>query len=88
MLFAVRCFTCNACLPADAYEAERLQGVAGKRALDALGVRRMCCRRMLMTHPPALEDSLLHYPAVDQKEPDLFLDIRCLTSAPRTIGCD
>lgn len=48
----------------------------------------MCCRRMFISFPHALEDSLLHYPNVNTKEPELFLDTRCLVSVPRTMGCD
>ena len=88
MLFAVRCFTCNSCLPSDSYENLRKQGMEAKIVLNSLGVERMCCRRMLMSHPHALEDSLMDYPNVDKCESDLFLDIRCHVSQARQIGCD
>lgn len=88
MLFPVRCFSCNACLPSDSYEHMRKQGLESKQALNSLGVERMCCRRMMMSHPHALEGSLLDYPNVDKSEPELFLDIRCHTSEARQVGCD
>lgn len=88
MLFPVRCFSCNACLPSDWYEHMRKQGLEGKQVLNSLGVERMCCRRMMMSHPHALEDSLMEYPNVDRCEPELFLDIRCHISQTRQVGCD
>ena len=88
MLFPVRCFTCNGMLPSDVYEAQRKQGVPSEQILGTLRITRMCCRRMFISFPHALEDSLLHYPNVNTKEPELFLDTRCLVSVPRTMGCD
>ena len=88
MLYPVRCFTCNACLPSDRYEAKLKQGCVSRTVLDALGVRRMCCRRMLITQPHALEDMMLEFPSVDRNESDQFLDVRCLVSDPRTVTCE
>ena len=88
MLFPVRCFSCNACLPSDVYDAKLKQGVSAKDALDSLRIERLCCRRMLISHPHSLEESLMPYPNVDKTESELFLDIRCRISTPRTITCD
>ncbi|KAF9582125.1 DNA-directed RNA polymerase II subunit L [Lunasporangiospora selenospora] len=64
MIIPVRCFSCgkvignnkaNCCI--------LLHGAslfAGSDALDALGLKRYCCRRMVLTHVDLIE-KLLHY---------------------------
>tara|TARA_B110000046_G_C13017049_1_gene409279 strand:- start:1839 stop:2069 length:231 start_codon:yes stop_codon:yes gene_type:complete len=32
----------------------------GKASLDALGLSRVCCRRMLLTHVPIIDDTVLY----------------------------
>ena len=52
MLFPIRCFTCGA-LIADKWEDYLNmveEGVLPGKALDDLGVKRYCCRRMFLTH--------------------------------------
>ncbi|MGC9105362.1 MAG: DNA-directed RNA polymerase subunit N [Thermoprotei archaeon] len=52
MLIPVRCFTCGAPL-ADKWEKFKKRVEAGEdpgKVLDDLGVRRYCCRRMLLSH--------------------------------------
>lgn len=52
MIIPVRCFTCGRVIGAD-YErfTERTgQGEDGKAVLNALGVDRFCCRRMILSH--------------------------------------
>ena len=88
MLPPPRCFTCNLVLPFPEYEDLCLRRVACADAFAALGVARMCCRRMLMTHPPALEASLMSYPTLDTADPELFLDVRQRVAAPREVGCE
>ena len=88
MLFPVRCFTCNALLPSDTFDAHRKNGMDTFHSLNATNTRRMCCRRMLLSYPHALESSLLNYPNVNETEAEMFLDIRCLVSNPRDITCD
>lgn len=88
MLYPVRCFSCNACVPSDRYDARLKHGETSKTILDALGVTRMCCRRMLISHPHALEDMLLDYPNLNENQSELFLDVRCLVSNPREVGCE
>jgi len=52
MIIPVRCFTCGK-LVGDKWEqfASRVEaGEAPDAVLDSLGLRRPCCRRMLITH--------------------------------------
>ncbi|MCD6549571.1 DNA-directed RNA polymerase subunit N [Candidatus Micrarchaeota archaeon] len=52
MEFPVRCFTCGAVI-GDKYE-EYLKRVAEtndpEKVLDEMGIKRMCCRRMFISH--------------------------------------
>lgn len=56
MLPPVRCWTCNGVLPFSAVEARLREGaVPLKVIMDDLGIERLCCRRMVICHPPELE---------------------------------
>lgn len=58
VLIPVRCFSCGAVV-ADKYEeyAERVKnGESADAVLDALGVKRYCCRRMLISHNEVIDD--------------------------------
>lgn len=60
MLIPVRCFTCGKIV--SAYWEEYLLllkiGFSEGEALDALRLKRYCCRRMLLTHVDVLEKLL------------------------------
>ncbi|KAI8059146.1 8 kDa subunit-domain-containing protein [Gongronella butleri] len=62
MIIPVRCFSCGKVIGNkwDNYlsllQAEYTEG----EALDALGLKRYCCRRMVLTHVDLIE-KLLHY---------------------------
>ncbi|GAA5803621.1 DNA-directed RNA polymerase I, II, and III subunit RPABC5 [Mucor mucedo] len=62
MIIPVRCFSCGKIIGNkwDNYlsllQAEYTEG----EALDALGLKRYCCRRMVLTHVDLIE-KLLHY---------------------------
>jgi DNA-directed RNA polymerase subunit N len=52
MIIPVRCFTCGKLL-GDKYEIykERVeQGENSEEVLDDLGIKRYCCRRMIISH--------------------------------------
>ena len=59
MIPPVRCWTCNKVLPSLRYEQRLRAGQTSKQALDELGLPRICCRRMLIAHPPEIEDFML-----------------------------
>lgn len=70
MIIPVRCFTCGKII-GDKYEDYKVRYDDYKKAmdagekpketpkqiLDALGVDRYCCRRMILTHVELIEDS-------------------------------
>lgn len=60
MIIPVRCFTCgkvtgNMWTP---YQNMLADGVSEKEALDKLGLKRYCCRTMLLTHVELIDDML------------------------------
>ena len=69
MIIPVRCFTCGA-LIADKYEefARRVkEGEDPSKVLDSLGVKRYCCRRMLLTNVDIIDQILPYYEALAQR---------------------
>ncbi|XP_071831178.1 uncharacterized protein [Apostichopus japonicus] len=67
MIIPIRCFTCGKVIGSkwEAYlgllQAEYTEG----DALDALGLKRYCCRRMLLSHVDLIE-KLLNYAPLDK----------------------
>ena len=62
MIIPVRCFTCGKIIGNkwDSYIDLLNQNYSENSALDILGLRRYCCRRMLLTHVDLIE-KLLSY---------------------------
>ncbi len=59
MIIPVRCFTCGAVV-ASAYEQFKADVAAGKdskEALDATGLERFCCRRMIVAHRDLISEA-------------------------------
>lgn len=58
MIIPIRCFTCGA-LIGDKWEEfkKRVEnGEEVKKVLDDLGVKRYCCRRMLISHVDLIDE--------------------------------
>ncbi|MDF2954588.1 DNA-directed RNA polymerase subunit N [Candidatus Alkanophaga liquidiphilum] len=57
-MIPVRCFTCGKVIADvwEEYKARTEQGEDPKTVLDELGVRRYCCRRMLLTHAELINE--------------------------------
>ncbi|MCS7386449.1 MAG: DNA-directed RNA polymerase subunit N [Candidatus Methanomethylicota archaeon] len=58
MIVPIRCFTCGALL-GDKYEefVERVRGGEDPgKVLDSLGIKRYCCRRMLLSHVDLIDE--------------------------------
>jgi DNA-directed RNA polymerase subunit N len=63
MIIPVRCFSCGKVV-GDKWEAfkERLEfGEHSSEVLDDLGLSRICCRRMLLSHVEVMEDLLKYH---------------------------
>ena len=63
MIIPVRCFTCAKVIGNkwEAYQKLLSEGVSKEEALTQLGLKRYCCRRMLLTHVDLI-DKFLEYP--------------------------
>jgi DNA-directed RNA polymerase subunit N len=58
MIVPVRCFTCGKVV-SSAYEEFKKRTAAGeeaRKALDTLGLKRYCCRRMLLSHADLVDE--------------------------------
>ncbi len=56
-MIPVRCFTCGGVISDvwDEYK-ERVKKEDPKKVLDDLGIKRYCCRRMLLTHVELIDE--------------------------------
>ncbi|HID71515.1 MAG TPA: DNA-directed RNA polymerase subunit N [Thermoplasmata archaeon] len=69
MIIPVRCFTCGKVIAQDyeVYKNRLRQGEHPKDILDDLGIERVCCRRIFLSHPYDKEtdkepiDEAIHY---------------------------
>ena len=70
MIIPMRCFSCGK-LIADKWEEfnELLRDYDENEALNALGLDRYCCRRMLLTHVD-FSDMLLRFNPADNRPAD------------------
>ena len=86
-MLPVRCFTCNTLVGHmwQTYTRER-ERKSGKECLDELGLRRICCRRMLLTHVPVIDDILM-YPNINHQVDDCHTTFSCLVEHERTVSC-
>jgi len=59
MIIPVRCFTCGKVVASalETYQASLKAGKTGKQALDATGLERFCCRRMLLSHVDLIKEA-------------------------------
>lgn len=87
-MLEVRCFTCNN-LVGHMWTQYMLlrQTKDGKTCLDELNLKRMCCRRMLLSHVPVTDD-LIAFPNLDQVLDECGTEFTCQTHQTRTVSCD
>jgi DNA-directed RNA polymerase I, II, and III subunit RPABC5 len=67
MLIPVRCFTCGKVTGTKWIPYQKLleEGYTENDALDKLGLKRYCCRRILLTHVDLI-DKMLQYEEIDK----------------------
>ena len=73
MLIPVRCFTCGN-LVADKFEDYQNKVKSGEepaKVLDSLGIKRYCCRRMLLTTVETIQQVLPFYEAMYKRNIDI-----------------
>lgn len=69
MLVPVRCFTCGN-LIADRhedYQGRIKTGESPDKALDAVGISRYCCRRMMLTSMETIQQIIPFYEAIHRR---------------------
>ncbi|MEM3941516.1 MAG: DNA-directed RNA polymerase subunit N [Candidatus Bathyarchaeia archaeon] len=69
MIIPVRCFTCGM-LVADKWEEFARRVKAGEEPaeiLDSLGLKRYCCRRMLLSHVDIIDEVLRFYEETEKR---------------------
>jgi len=70
IIIPVRCFSCGS-LVGDKWEdfARRVkEGEDSGKVLDSLGVKRYCCRRMLMSHVEIIDEILKFYEEASKRK--------------------
>jgi len=62
MIIPIRCFTCGAVIGHlwEEFERRVKMGENPRKVLDDLGVKKYCCRRMLLSHVELIDDILLY----------------------------
>lgn len=58
MIIPVRCFSCGKPISGlyEEFKQRVENGEDASKVLDSLGVKRYCCRKMLMTHANVIDD--------------------------------
>jgi len=73
VLIPVRCFTCGN-LVSDKFEEYQNKVKSGEepaKVLDSLGIKRYCCRRMLLTTVETIQQVLPFYEAMYKRNIDI-----------------
>jgi DNA-directed RNA polymerase subunit N len=73
MLVPVRCFTCGN-LIADKYDDYQNKVKGGEdpaKALDSFGIKRYCCRRMLLTTVETIQQVIPFYEAIQRRKQEV-----------------
>ena len=88
-MFPVRCYTCN-CVVGDRHERfERMQYDDRESVVSifrALGIERMCCRRMFLGYTNITKD-LIQFPNVDTVLDEGGTTLRRRVTQTRTVSC-
>ena len=87
MLIPIRCFSCNKCIAQlhKRFIEMKSDGVEPEQALDRLNVRRVCCRRMLITSVSTIDISG-QYVWGDRRIQNGSTEILTTNRTPRTVA--
>ncbi len=69
MLIPVRCFTCGNLIAdkLEDYQNRTKSGEEPAKVLNALGIERYCCRRMLLTSVETIQQVIPFYEAIQRR---------------------
>lgn len=87
-MFPIRCWTCNN-LIAHKYDEwlKRIDEEHPRQILDSMGMTRMCCRRMFLTHVHITTD-IINYSNIDHFMDDAGTFISLEPKNIRRVTCD
>ncbi len=73
MLIPVRCFTCGNLIADkyDDYQNKVKSGEDPEKVLDSLGIKRYCCRRMLLTTVETIQQVIPFYEAIQRRNQEV-----------------
>jgi len=73
MLIPVRCFTCGNLIADkyDDYQNKVKSGEDPEKVLDSLGIKRYCCRRMLLTTVETIQQVIPFYEAIQRRKQEV-----------------
>ncbi len=73
MLIPVRCFTCGNLIADkyDDYQNKVKSGEDPEKVLDFLGIKRYCCRRMLLTTVETIQQVIPFYEAIQRRKQEV-----------------
>ena len=62
MIIPIRCYSCNKVIANkwDTYVKDINNGIPAKEALDKIGFRRYCCRRIFLSHTDLIDKILVY----------------------------
>jgi DNA-directed RNA polymerase I, II, and III subunit RPABC5 len=69
-MIPVRCFSCNKIIANkwEPYQSYLSNGKSAKEALDILGLKRYCCRRMILCHVDLIDKLLIYDEATENTD--------------------
>lgn len=88
-MFPPRCFTCNAFIGHQwkIFAEKKNQQTFYGDTLNDMGITRICCRRMLLTHVEIIEDIAMYSSVTSiMDESKTVFDTHCKNT--RTVSCD
>lgn len=88
-MFPVRCYTCNNCIGQhfNEYTNRVFKGESKANVIDSIGMNRICCRRMFLTHVHIISD-LKNYPSKDIQMDDSGTTMLREIKMSRHVSCN